>query len=520
MERLGENYDHPASTDYFACVAVLQHLHDERDEFHVSPPPMWPMTVHAAFDVPVLAHLRCQFGGRHCYPVTICVLEPSNRTAVVDACIWQLASKTSMLRRHCAVLLKEIMDSDEDLPNMGAILRHTVCALEPSGDEYALMQAAALELFAMVVTYKPTKFSLQRVPASADDVHGFLINAASHFPRLVSSPTEVLRRGTIELITAAAAVDVDAVATPALISTLVSMAESSMFADLVEDGIQLLSLLSLTSDGARIMVLKSALPLLDHLLRQKDGAVHSKAMRLVESLGGSSHESLSFANAETIAPMLPYLNGDPHAKLTPVLLKLLGDDSQWSQDLNERLEQGSACDKQPQVIDANLFGVACQFVWLLNHPRIECIRTACTFVIALATGEMAAPVDTLFAAGLASVLARLLNMRFDAERRLIGLQCFACLCTVANETQRRALIANNALQAVCRTLNPNFDDALVSLSLTALEACLRSHGILLDVLQVVSDTSVFEVLDQLQVHSNATIRAQAVRISARLAKVT
>jgi hypothetical protein len=42
-----------------------------------------------------------------------------------------------------------------------------------------------------------------------------------------------------------------------------------------------------------------------------------------------------------------------------------------------------------------MFGVACQFVWLLNHPRIECIRTACTFVIALATGEMAAPIEKL-----------------------------------------------------------------------------------------------------------------------------
>jgi hypothetical protein len=159
----------------------------------------------------------------------------------------------------------------------------------------------------------------------------------------------------------------------------------------------------------------------------------------------------------------------------------------------------------------------CQFVRWLNHPRIECIRIACTFIRALAKGEMAAPVEKLLAASLAPVLARLLKMRCDAKRRVMGLQCFACLCTVANAKQRRALIADNALQSVFRTLDPKFDDALVELSLTALEACLRSHGILPDVLQVASDMGVFDALDQLQAHSNATIRAQAVRISARLA---
>jgi hypothetical protein len=194
--------------------------------------------------------------------------------------------------------------------SIGPALSQTACALEPSGDEYALMQSAALELFiAIVVAYKqqrPTRVKF-------DEVHAFLVNAAPHLARLVSSSLEPLRRRAIELITAAAAaaVDIDAISSPVLIASLLSMAALPTDSELFHDGIQLLSLLSLTSDGARNTVLKSALPLLDRLLHQKDGAVHSMAVRLLRALRGWSHKGLSFADAETIAPMLTCLKGDP-----------------------------------------------------------------------------------------------------------------------------------------------------------------------------------------------------------------
>jgi Ran-binding protein 1 len=40
------NLDHPASDQLFATVAALQHLCDEHDMDHVSPPPIWPMILH------------------------------------------------------------------------------------------------------------------------------------------------------------------------------------------------------------------------------------------------------------------------------------------------------------------------------------------------------------------------------------------------------------------------------------------------------------------------------------------
>jgi hypothetical protein len=42
------NPDHPASDQLFATVAALQHLCDEHDMDHVSPPPIWPMILHGA----------------------------------------------------------------------------------------------------------------------------------------------------------------------------------------------------------------------------------------------------------------------------------------------------------------------------------------------------------------------------------------------------------------------------------------------------------------------------------------
>jgi Ran-binding protein 1 len=46
------NPDHPASDQLFATVAALQHLCDEHDMDHVSPPPIWPMVLHGAMPDP------------------------------------------------------------------------------------------------------------------------------------------------------------------------------------------------------------------------------------------------------------------------------------------------------------------------------------------------------------------------------------------------------------------------------------------------------------------------------------
>jgi hypothetical protein len=46
------NPGHPASNELFATVAALQHLCDEHDMYHVSPPPIWPMILHGAMDDP------------------------------------------------------------------------------------------------------------------------------------------------------------------------------------------------------------------------------------------------------------------------------------------------------------------------------------------------------------------------------------------------------------------------------------------------------------------------------------
>jgi hypothetical protein len=46
------NADHPASDQVFATVAALQHLCDEHDMDHVSPPPIWPMILHSAMPDP------------------------------------------------------------------------------------------------------------------------------------------------------------------------------------------------------------------------------------------------------------------------------------------------------------------------------------------------------------------------------------------------------------------------------------------------------------------------------------
>jgi hypothetical protein len=59
------NPDHPASDQLFATVAALQHLCDEHDMDHVSPPPIWPMILHGAMPDP--------FGGDDEAAVTRCL---------------------------------------------------------------------------------------------------------------------------------------------------------------------------------------------------------------------------------------------------------------------------------------------------------------------------------------------------------------------------------------------------------------------------------------------------------------
>jgi Ran-binding protein 1 len=48
----GPNPDHPASNQLFATVAALQHLCNQHDTDHVSPPPIWPMILHGAMPDP------------------------------------------------------------------------------------------------------------------------------------------------------------------------------------------------------------------------------------------------------------------------------------------------------------------------------------------------------------------------------------------------------------------------------------------------------------------------------------
>jgi hypothetical protein len=70
------NPDHPASDELFATVAALQHLCDEHDMDHVSPPPIWPMILHGAMPDPFggddeAAATRCLFAIVHGNDVTI-----------------------------------------------------------------------------------------------------------------------------------------------------------------------------------------------------------------------------------------------------------------------------------------------------------------------------------------------------------------------------------------------------------------------------------------------------------------
>jgi hypothetical protein len=72
----GPNPDHPAWDQLFATVAALQHLCDEHDMDHVSPPPIWPMILHGAMPDPFggddeAAAIRCLDAIVHGNDVTI-----------------------------------------------------------------------------------------------------------------------------------------------------------------------------------------------------------------------------------------------------------------------------------------------------------------------------------------------------------------------------------------------------------------------------------------------------------------
>jgi hypothetical protein len=47
------NFEHPATPPLFAAVAALQHLCNGADDLNVSPPPMWPLLLHAAMTHPM-----------------------------------------------------------------------------------------------------------------------------------------------------------------------------------------------------------------------------------------------------------------------------------------------------------------------------------------------------------------------------------------------------------------------------------------------------------------------------------
>jgi hypothetical protein len=89
------NPGHPASAQLFATVAALQHLCDEHDMDHVSPPPIWPMILHGAMPDP--------FGGDDEAAATRCLdaIVHGNDVTIRLAIRGAIRTLQAMYQRQC-----------------------------------------------------------------------------------------------------------------------------------------------------------------------------------------------------------------------------------------------------------------------------------------------------------------------------------------------------------------------------------------------------------------------------------
>jgi hypothetical protein len=87
--------DHPAPDQLFATVAALQHLCDEHDMDHVSPPPIWPMILHGAMSDP--------FGGDDDAAAALCLdtIVHGNDVTIRLAIRGAVRILESMCQRYC-----------------------------------------------------------------------------------------------------------------------------------------------------------------------------------------------------------------------------------------------------------------------------------------------------------------------------------------------------------------------------------------------------------------------------------
>jgi Ran-binding protein 1 len=117
------NPDHPASDKLFATVAALQHLCNEHDMDHVSPPPIWPMILHGAMADP--------FSGDDEAAVTHCLdaIVHGNDVTVRLAIRGAIRILESMWQRQCYLVFvplaldatrvcKRALEIDEDFVDM------------------------------------------------------------------------------------------------------------------------------------------------------------------------------------------------------------------------------------------------------------------------------------------------------------------------------------------------------------------------------------------------------------------
>jgi Ran-binding protein 1 len=117
------NPDHPASDQLFATVAALQHLCDEHDMDHVSPPPIWPMILHGAMPDPFggddeAAATRCLDAIVHGNDVTI-RLAIRGAIRILEAMCQRLCYLACVpLGREAARVCMRALEIDEDFVDM------------------------------------------------------------------------------------------------------------------------------------------------------------------------------------------------------------------------------------------------------------------------------------------------------------------------------------------------------------------------------------------------------------------
>jgi Ran-binding protein 1 len=115
--------DHPASDQLFATVAALQHLCDEHDMDHVSPPPFWPMILHGAMPDPFggddeAAVTRCLDAIVHGNDVTIRLVVRGAVRILEAMCQRQCYLPVLPLARVAARVCMRALDIDEDSVDM------------------------------------------------------------------------------------------------------------------------------------------------------------------------------------------------------------------------------------------------------------------------------------------------------------------------------------------------------------------------------------------------------------------